>query len=157
MQKMKQWAIIILMAVFVVALSGCMGTKLNTDTPIRVQVGTLTSQVTHNVIITLFDTNGKQTTADGIVEVSIFKGKFADNDASQVNQFVLSQKYGAKGSDFKETEVLFRDIKKTELAWTAKLPDTFKPELADLYKINVYFKDNATGQTLGNSTYIVWG
>jgi len=108
-------------------------------------------------MITLFDSGSKQTTADGIAEVLIFKGKFADNDVSKVDKFVLSKKFSVKGSEFKETEVRDRDIRKTELAWVAKLPDTFKPELADVYKINVYFKDNTTGQTLGNSTYIVWG
>jgi len=40
---MKQWVTIIILAVSVVAFSGCMETKekLNTDTPIRVEVGTL--------------------------------------------------------------------------------------------------------------------
>lgn len=129
----------------------------NTDTPVRIEIGITSDNVLHNIYISLSDTNNKETTADGSAEITMFKGKFADNDANKVDQFVFREKYDVKASDFRKTELSFRGVKSTKLVWLSELPDTFKPEVGEIYKISVYFTDTTTEKTLGNTSYIVWG
>jgi hypothetical protein len=150
---------VILIAIAMVAFTGCMEShKSNTDTPIKVAVGTMSNDLTHGLYIELFDFNNRLTTAEGIAEVTMFKGKFADNDPNQVNQFVFREKYNLKASEFKETEFIHnREFKRTELLWKTTLPNVFKPEIGDVYKINIYFQPNGYNQRLANTTYIVWG
>jgi hypothetical protein len=142
----------------VVILSGCIESKnLNTDTPIRVGVEVTTDQSgNHGINILLYDIHNIQTTSDGVAEITILKGKFQDFSLNSPTEFVLKGKYNVKANEFKETQSHFREVTKTELAWSANLPDEFKPELADVYKINVVFQPKGSTQTLGNTTNIVW-
>jgi len=160
MQQMARLVFIVLMIGSIVALSGCMESntkKFNTDSPVRVEVGFLSNQITHSFYISLYDVHNNPTIADGVADISLFKGKFQDNDANAVNQFILSKTYGAKASEFEETKMSFRGINRTELAWVKELPNVFNPEIGDVYKISVAFQLNESKQTLGNMTYIVWG
>jgi hypothetical protein len=152
---------IILMSITMVAFTGCMeskNTRFNTDTPVKVAAGTLSNDLKNSLYIELYDFNNRQTTADGIAEITMFKGRFEDNDPDQVNQIVYSKTYNLKASEFEETEFIHkREIKRTELLWKTDLPDEFKPKLGDVFKINIYFQPSGINQRLANTTYIVWG
>jgi hypothetical protein len=137
--------------------SGCVGTeKPNTDTPVNIKVGTLTSAGAHSLYLSLYDSHNRQTTADGVADVSFFKGKFQDYYADKINQFVFSQTYNIKSSEFKKETISFRGVKSTELVWSTSLPEAFKPEVGDAYKISIAFRPNEKHPALGNMTYIVW-
>lgn len=152
---------VVLIVIAVAALTGCMESKtarFNSDTPVKVAVGILSDDLKNNFYIELYDFNNRQTTADGIAEVTMLKGRFEDNDPGKVNKIVYSEMYNLKASEFKETEFIHkREIKRTELLWATNLPDVFKPKLGDVYKINIYFQPIGNNQSLANSTYIVWG
>lgn len=149
------------MSIVVVAFTGCLesnNAQFNTDTPVKVAVGTLSNSLKHSLYIELYDFNNRQTTADGIAEITMLKGRFEDNDLDQVNQIVYSEKYNLKASEFGETEFIHnREIKRTELLWKTDLPDAFKPKLGDVYKINIYFQPSGNNQRIANTTSIVWG
>lgn len=144
-----------------VAFTGCMeskNAKFNADTPVRVAVGTLSNDLENILYVELYDFDNRQTTADGTAEITMFKGRFEDNDLGQVNQMVYSEKYNLKASDFEETEFIHkRELKRTGLLWKTNLPEAFKPKLGDMYKINIYFQPSGNNQKLANTTYIVWG
>jgi hypothetical protein len=157
---MKNAGFVILMAIVIAAFTGCIeskSTKFNTDTPVKVAVGTLSNDLEHSLYIELYDFNNRQTTADGVAEITMFKGRFEDNDPDQVNQIVYNGTYNLKAAEFDETEFIHkREIKRTELLWKTNLPDAFKPKLGDVYKINIYFQTSGNKQRLANTTYIVW-
>ncbi len=153
----KPISLLVILIAIIIAFSVCVGTeKPNTDTPVNIRVGTLTSAGAYSLYISLYDSHNRQTTADGVADVSFLKANSRTIMQDKINQFVFSQTYNIKASEFKEETISFRGVKSTELVWSTSLPEAFKPEVGDAYKISIAFRPNENQPALGNMTYIVW-
>ncbi|MDD3565112.1 MAG: hypothetical protein PHN90_05510 [Methanothrix sp.] len=151
----------VLLAMAVGILAGCLdsgGNDFSTNTPLSVEVGTISDRSSHDVYFVLRDSEQDMTTSEGVAVITMFKGKFQDNDPDKVNEFVFSETYDVNREEFHRMDVLSnRDIERSLLAWKTKLPSEFDPNAFDVYKITIVFTPENANLRLVNQTYIVWG
>lgn len=130
----------------------------NTDTPVSVEAGILRDKHSNNLFLIFRDIDQDMTTSEGVLTVTMFKGKLQDNDLDKVDEFVFSREYNISRDEFQQISMLHnRDIERSTLAWTKEISDEFDPKAFDLYKVVVYFQPINTNHRLVNQTYVGWG